>query len=288
MVVPEQTFCPWPESAFSSPLFRRYLDSALDFLFPPRCLVCGEDIASASTLVPVRVQKLICRSCCHRPAKRVSNTCSRCGIGFSEFEDCSDCDTCQLLPSSIEKLYSLFSYSGRIEQQIKRFKYHGNSCLSAYFVELLLAFLESENSQWHFDTVLAVPSSRSNLAHRGYGHMQLIASGLARRQGLPAPRFALKSRGKRRAQVGLQGKERVENMRDAFASNRAMLQGRSVLLLDDVITSGSSIFEAARELSRSGVRRIEVLCIAQSPLLLQHLMENRSIHTRSKSYLYAC
>lgn len=214
-------------------------------------------------------------------------SCQRCGIGDEVESSYSSCEFCHLIPSEINKLHCLFPYYSDIEQQIKEFKYHGKFSLAAYFVELILAFLESEDSAWDFDTLLPIPSSRKNLAQRGYGHMHLIASGLSERLGIPAPRFALSSKGKRSPQVSLHGKERERNMREAFASKSAMLQGKKVLLLDDVITSGATVFEAARELSRSGVERVEVLCVAQSPLFLQHLMESRSLQSSRNKSAYA-
>jgi len=272
----------WSKSAFDYKPGALLFESFLDFLLPPRCAVCTNEIGSPSSLIPPQLQRTICNSCCLKTNvdTRSENSCTRCGFKrqTSAFVAEDICPTCFLLPEEINSLHRLQTYEDLLELQIKRFKYHGEIALGRYFVELLLGYIESERLRTRrplWDMIVAIPSSPRNLNFRGYSPTHIIASRLGRRLELPCRISALSSRRNRLPQVGLDEGARAENMRHAFAAKSSIVADKHILLLDDVITSGATVFEAARELANAGANSVDVLCVAESPRFLTHLMNTR-------------
>jgi len=116
------------------------------------------------------------------------------------------------------------------------------------------------------DLIIPVPLHRSRLKERGFNQAYIVARALRRVSGLPIDdRCMDRIKQTRRHRVGMDASERAKSVKDAFrVVHPEGVQGRAVLLCDDVMTSGSTIAEAARCLIKSGVTRITAITIARA------------------------
>jgi len=113
------------------------------------------------------------------------------------------------------------------------------------------------------DVVTAVPLHRRRLRARGYNQSLELAKGVAARLGVTVFADALRKVRQTSPQSGLTARERRINLKDAFVADANVAAGKNVLVVDDVMTTGSTLEEAARVLLRAGACRVEVLVLAR-------------------------
>ena len=118
--------------------------------------------------------------------------------------------------------------------------------------------------QWTVDLVIPTPLSRKRLKERGYNQVGLVARPLAYELGLQYAPEALSKVRETRSQVGLTVSERRENVSKAYQANPSMVMRKSVLLMDDVATTGSTIAACTEALLSAGAETIYVLTIARA------------------------
>ena len=134
-----------------------------------------------------------------------------------------------------------------------------------YLVPLMGAFLREElnHRPLGFDMVVPVPLAPGRLRRRGFNQASLLAEQLTRDPNISVVTSAL-ARQERPAQSTLRATERLTNLSGAFSViNAAAIRGRSVLVLDDVVTTGTTVSACADTLARAGARRISVLAFAR-------------------------
>jgi ComF family protein len=112
------------------------------------------------------------------------------------------------------------------------------------------------------DLIVAVPLHTARLRERGFNQSLELARGLSRRLKSPISIDALIRTRRTKAQSGLERKERVKNVRGAFVADSNALEGRHVLLVDDVSTTGMTLTECTRTLRRAGATQVDVLVLA--------------------------
>ena len=141
------------------------------------------------------------------------------------------------------------AYEGPVEVALQRFKYHGWRRLAEPLALLLAERLVVEGlaASW----AVAVPLHSSRLRQRGFNQSELIARELRKRLALTNPPGELVRTRATPPQVGHDRRWRLENVRDAFEWNGGPLEGRSILLIDDVATTGATL-EACAAALRSG------------------------------------
>jgi ComF family protein len=189
--------------------------------------------------------------------------CSACDKPVEARADpfCLACEVCaeRALTVLEPDLRAVYAYGGPVADAVWRLKYGGRSEIARAF----RAALCEQAAGWlgQLDGVTAVPLSPSKLRARGYNQSALLAQGVARGLGLPfRPRWLVRKRAGVR-QVG-QGREvRLSQLRGVFASPAAV-RGHTVLVVDDVRTTGATLHEAARALEAAGAVRVLKLVLA--------------------------
>lgn len=232
-------------SRFAGALLARAA-SATHLLFPPRCAVCKEP--------GDRVHPLFCPHClelvCHL---RNLEGCGRCGAPIAEFQRTADgCTHCVDEPRAVAGLARVGPYRDEITTLVRQYKYHGRESLgptlSAWLVEAVSA------ATWLPDVelVASVPTHWTRRVRRPFYPAEELARGLARAFALPLARPLRRVRAGRH-QIGLSPSARYANVKGAFAMRRgATLDGESVLLVDDVRTTGATLNECAKVLKARG------------------------------------
>lgn len=174
---------------------------------------------------------------------------------------------------SIDGAFAAISYKGIVKKLIYNFKYKPflsdlNKSLAELFYESIIQqeiFQKILNSSPASELILVpIPLHANRLRQRGYNHAKLLSTGLSRKLGLKLVE-ALQRTKETKSQFGLKLKERKENLRNAFSilPNIPMTQYPNILLVDDILTTGSTLLEAARILKRGGAKKVWGLTLAR-------------------------
>ncbi len=231
----------------------------IDFFFPPRCPLCGD---THEEIEP----ELFCPSCLGG-IKRISHPlCPRCGKGFvteaGEDHLCSDC----LLGKGHFRIARSFAlYEGLMAEGISRFKYRGTSRLAKPLGSLLANFADPDFSFHRYDLIIPVPLHSSRLRQRGYNQSLLLAREVGRKFSIPLDFTSLRRIRPTPPQTQLSENERQKNIRGAFAvQDPEILLEKSILLIDDVFTTGATVEECSKVLLGAGAKQVDVLTLARA------------------------
>ncbi|MFO8057470.1 MAG: ComF family protein [bacterium] len=238
----------------------RLWDGLWPLLWPPRCALCKELLDSATgsgfchaCFQTVRRVDLPLCSICGRPLSEVSrpegNTCGYC------IEENPRYDTARLYGS----------YEGALAEVIKDFKFNDKRSALPALAGLMKETYERFYSGSCFDAVIPVPLHRSRLWERGFNQAADLARAVADKGELRLRHDVLVRSRKTSFQYALSIRERERNVRGAFRVSRPPgVRDKSILLIDDLITTGATVNECARVLKKAGSRRVCVLCLAGS------------------------
>ena len=158
-----------------------------------------------------------------------------------------------------------FAFGGPLREAIHRLKYGDRPDLAAPLSELLRAHVRREPGFSDVELVVPVPLHPSRLASRGYNQAALLARGVARELARPCCTGALLRVRSTSAQATLDQAERRENVRSAFSVvDASAIRGKSIVVVDDVITTGATLEACAGTLALSGARAVRGLALARA------------------------
>jgi ComF family protein len=220
-------------------------------LFPPVCLICGQ---------AGRVDVDCCAGC-EAELPRLSGRCDRCGLEL----DCDRplCGRCSMALPSFDATWPAFAYQNEIEKLIHRFKFHADLASGRLLGQLLARRLKDMNVP-RPDVIMPVPLHIRRLFKRGFNQSALLCRDLAAEMDdLPWVNGLRRVRDTA-TQIHLPADRRAANVRGAFKLARLPESARSVVLVDDVMTTGSTLNECARVLRKAGVERVEVWVVARA------------------------
>ncbi len=238
-----------------SSLKQRVLDPFLDFIFPKLCFHCSEKMASENFL--------LCSSCfTFLELIDPLSSCPRC---FSSAYDrgTSFCSVCHNKSSFLTAMASALDYEGPAETLIKKFKYHDRP----YLAESLASFMVMQlfELKWPLpDCIIPVPISQVRLICRGYNQSLLLAKEIGRLLNKPVIE-ALGRKSGDFSQASLGYHQRLKMEGDSLFLKRNMdLQDKKVLLIDDVLTTGTTLRRCAEVLIESCPHHIYGMTVCRS------------------------
>lgn len=153
-------------------------------------------------------------------------------------------------------------YQGPLRKAIHGLKYHRNLALGDYFAPALIQVLAAQN--WNIDLIVPVPLSPNRRRQRGYNQAEILAFPLALAIHKPLISRALIKQRETPSQVGRSANERQENVKDAFFAHPRFVSGRSILLVDDVVTTGATMSACAEALLNAGAHSVYGLTLARA------------------------
>jgi ComF family protein len=175
------------------------------------------------------------------------------------------------LPHAIDELRYVAAYQDVMRTAIHRLKYERDLGIAIELANLLAQIVQATN--WQIDLVMPVPLSEKRKAQRGYNQAALLAYPLSLQLHLPENTQGLVRVHETRSQVNLNFQERQENVQGAFSADPTIVKGKTILLVDDVFTTGATINAAAAALREAGCTRVYALTAAKA-LRRQVTIEN--------------
>ncbi|MBP1708466.1 MAG: amidophosphoribosyltransferase family protein [Deltaproteobacteria bacterium] len=160
---------------------------------------------------------------------------------------------------------ALGSYEGPLQEAIHRWKYRGILSLTSLFGEWMADALRRHWGGASPELLIPVPLHTRRLRERGFNQALLLAQNLSRRTGIPCDKRILRKEKSTLPQVNLSGAEREKGVRGAFKiAEKKDLRGTSILLVDDVYTTGATVNECSRVLMAGGAKKVDVLTLAHA------------------------
>ncbi|MBM3617782.1 MAG: ComF family protein [Alphaproteobacteria bacterium] len=232
--------------------------SAMDTVFPPRCYACNELTGG---------QHGLCAPCWEGVNFISAPFCARCGMPFAHGmgSEAAECMPCLTLSPPFAKARAVFAYDDGSRRLITRYKYDDRT----HATPMYAAWLARAGAELlgEADYIIPVPLHRWRLVQRRYNQSALLVQGLAKLSEKPALLSGLRRTRHTQQQVGLTREQRIANVEDAFAippKHAAQLQGKTVLLVDDVLTTGATIESCTRALLDAGVATVHVLTLGRT------------------------
>ena len=199
------------------------------------------------------------------PFAPVDGCCRRCGRDAVGLDGEFLCEDCRENKPHFDRAASATRYDGDARELVNSFKFRDRLWLRDDLVDWLEGVLRARFHVGEIDVVLPMPSTLLHRWNRGYNQVALLARPLARRIGKPYGRFVIRRKGHPKKQSGLNEEERRENAVDTFSVMRpSAVAGRTVLVVDDIMTTGATLSECAAELRRAGAGRVWCVTLARS------------------------
>lgn len=232
-----------------------------DTIFPPRCGCCGALVES---------QGRLCTECWHGLEFIRPPCCAACGYPFfhSYMEEGALCTACMQHKPAYDGHRAMFRYEDTARKLIHDLKFHDKPLLLPLFAEWLAQaaalWIAEENL-----VIIPVPLHYLRLWRRRYNQAALLATALGRHTGHIVWYHALKRVRHQPPQASLNRSQRLKNIRGVFAvAPRSIpaLQGKTILLVDDVMTTGATLHACARALKKAGAARVYAVTLARTVL----------------------
>lgn len=224
-------------------------------LLPGECLICAEPVIHPQDLCTACRNELPVNACC----------CSHCAEPLSPgLTSVTDrplrCAHCGSQPPAFDQVLAPWLYAPPLDRLLMRFKYQQDRTAGYLLLDLLMEALP-ENDH---DALLVIPGQKERIRERGLHAPGWLASRLARHAGWAyRPEWLLRQKAIT-SQQALNRKARWLNPRGAFKASPAVA-GKTLLLLDDVVTTGATVHWASQALKAAGALRVDVMCVARTP-----------------------
>lgn len=220
------------------------------------CLVCGRSL-------PAYISIAICLQCFSQVPLVRGNYCRHCGRPLRTGKGvCTHCR--RFSPRYLSVVRSLGIYEGMLQEWLYRVKYHGEVRLAGALGKLMALYL-GQYPELKCDCLIPVPLYREQQIQRGYNQSFVLAEEIARWRKIPVLAEAVTRTLRSQAQSGLGVAHRIRNVGGGFrVAAPSLIQGKVVLLIEDIYTTGATLNELARILLRTGAKEVKGYCLAVS------------------------
>jgi ComF family protein len=246
---------------FAVTAIRNIFPGLLDILYPRYCFSCDKSLHEEKN-------SYICENCLEIIKESEARRCAKCGFelgpGIASYsKGCPECENTSL---RFEKSFFVSDNKGPLRNLIHQFKYHKHACLIKPLGDLLIGLLQQDIIP-EIDVVVPVPLHWKKEQERGFNQSELMAKKICRKLSLPISINNLHRVKNTLSQTRLSRLQRQKNVNDAFKVKKPdLFLEKNVLLVDDVLTTGITASECARNLKNSGVKEVYLLALARSRL----------------------
>jgi ComF family protein len=223
---------------------RFLLKSLADFIYPPICCGCDAEVEEGLVCEGCRLalfthELAVCPKC-HRPCA-------------SSSRDCGKCDT----PFSLSRVRALGIYAPPFDKLVHAFKYSGKTKVGELLGQALAALVQQDEVLSAVDVVCPVPLHPARLRERGFNQSLLLAAAISISTRIPLVECLTRTRYTSTQTLKTNPEKRRKNVERAFETRPGSgVDGKTVLLVDDVMTTGATLNEAAKALLKSGAASV--------------------------------
>jgi len=228
----------------------------LDIIYPKslKCLFCGGELPKVNDFK-------LCSNCTSIMQLLPGSTCTTCGRPLGGKYKMGMCSECKDTEIYFDGACSVFEFSGIVQSALHRFKFEGEVDMAEAFGLYMAKKLKER--KWKIDVILPVPLHEKRMSDRGYNQSYLLSAEIGRECGIDVLDGALIRKRHTESQVSLPKFGRIHNVKGAFAMvDSKCIKGKSVLIVDDIMTTGATLNECSRILRESGARNIYCITAA--------------------------
>lgn len=228
-----------------------------DAIYPRECCGCGR--------LSDRIGRHLCWSCFSQIELLHSNLCELCGNPLTgSAASAFVCGYCRKRKPAFDRARSAARFNGVVRDMLHAFKYKDALWQSADLTDLMLGALTAQFDYQAIDVVVPVPLFKTRFRERSYNQSFVLARELARRLERGVDGRSLQRIRHTDTQTRYNATQRKKNISGAFAVVRPeWIRGRTILLVDDVMTTGATLSECAKELKRCGALRVYAISVAR-------------------------
>lgn len=229
-----------------SPQLRRLKDLVLHAFFPTRCPFCG-------TVIPCSACS--CEECDRHLTKLSPRFCAICGESVC---------VCNTRKYSFSQVMALFPYEGLARHAVIAMKFQDHPSYACSFGLLMAEHVNKWNCKYNISLIIPVSMTRKKQSNRGYNQASLFAKAISRETNLPMNEKILIKSKQTKEQHTLSAKRRRTNLENAYTiRNPELVQGKIILLVDDIFTTGATSNECAKMLINAGAKKVMVAVICK-------------------------
>jgi len=239
-------------------ILRDFVRGACDLVYPRHCILCKKAILHTDRNIP------LCIYCQSSIRANTPPFCTKCSRHLESPLGQEFCSECQDTRPHFDSAWGACIYDNSMRKLIHALKYGSKVSLRHYFNELILSFLET----YHVDLschnlVIPIPLHPVRARERGFNQSEVIAHLIAEHLCIPSSRNNLIRVKNTRNQAVLRQKERWTNIKGAFKiKHPSEFKKKSILVIDDLLTTGATASESARILKAAGAKRVNILTLA--------------------------
>ncbi|MDO4338103.1 MAG: ComF family protein [Eubacteriales bacterium] len=229
---------------------RALINSILNILYPRHCPICHEILKDQKSL--------ICPVCAGEIKPINSWRCMKCGRPVGETEEY--CGECRKGGREFTQGRGIFLYNDKMKASVVRYKYYGCREYGDFYAAAMCRYARDEILRWKPDVIVPVPLHKKKLRTRGFNQSEYLARRVAGFYGIPISVRIIYKTKNTKSQKKLSARERRKNLEEAF-SVAERLDGLSVLVIDDVYTTGSTMDAVSAALKEKGAEKIYFLTV---------------------------
>lgn len=220
----------------------------IDLIYPPFCCNCG------------KIGYEICPICYKNiDTIKYHKNCLFCGITIKQGKYCRNC---KKTPPQFDQLRSWGIYTGVLKKVIQKIKYNRGFGIIEYIIGPIIKIIKKWNIS--VSMIIPVPLGKKRELERGYNQSVLIAEPISEFLEIPLYKHALIRTRETKSQVGLNFEERKINMQNAFVAEKNACEKKSVLLVDDIATTCSTLNESTKALKLAGAQYVFCFSVART------------------------